>query len=533
MSMKSQPAFPKRPRFVLSLSLLTGLALLLRLVLLGTTFQRGDDAELAARIVHFAGYTWTLRGNYGVFIILLVKLFVGSASQVGVTITEFWWKFPIALVGTLQVPLTYCFVKRLGGGREAALGSAAAIAILPIHVMQSRYPYGYEVLGVFFVTLALWALLDFYADPTWKRGFVASIGLGAYLLSHGYVVPVVFCVASMAILFAQTKSMATESLLFCPRRIESPSRVRRFGRGIELFVVRFVWFWPAVALAIYAQAILHMFRKRTAFGLFLPHHLPGFIGNIGLPMAALVLVASVVGLLVKRARSNETLFLLTCGTAYLAPLFFAVPPGITVIRGYMLMGTCFLVLNTIVVIEKLAVIWRKRLVWLVTGLCLLATAWGTVETVFGYDGWFDPTLVRAERGCVAPDPGSKAAGYLVREHVPDSATVLSIHRNLEVPNMLYYFGRLSYSHYDLSLDELDARFLQMREQVDVVICEAAQIPLVESSGEFEKRVVLYSEGVPRMWIYARPGVDLPNLESDVAPLNRAFDEAYAWEVRLW
>jgi hypothetical protein len=276
-----------------------------------------------------------------------------------------------------------------------------------------------------------------------------------------------------------------------------------------------------------------MFRKRTAFGLFLPYHLPGFVGNIGLPMVALVLVAGVVGLLVKRARSRETLLLLTCGAAYLAPLFFTVPPGITVIRGYMLVGTCFLVLNTIIVIEKLAAIWRKRLVWLVTGLCLLATAWGAVETVFGHDGWFDPTLVQAERGCVAPDPGSKAAGYLLREHVPESVRVLSVHRAVEVPNMFYYFDRLHYSHYDMSLEELDARFLQMRDQVDVVICEAAQIPLVESCGEFEKRIVLYSEGAPRMWIYARPGVDLPSLESDITPLNRAFDEAYAWDVELW
>jgi hypothetical protein len=44
--------------------------------------------------------------------------------------------------------------------------------------------------------------------------------------------------------------------------------------------------------------------------------------------------------------------------------------------------------------------------------------------------------------------------------------------------------------------------------------------------------VLYSEGVPRMWIYVRPGVDLPGVEADVAPFNRAFDAEYSWVVTL-
>ena len=114
----------------------------------------------------------------------------------------------------------------------------------------------------------------------------------------------------------------------------------------------------------------------------------------------------------------------------------------------------------------------------------------------------------------------------------DSAQVLAIHTAVEVPNLVYYFDRLDHAHYDLSLEELDDKLRHMKGEVDVVICEAGQIPLVESSGEFERKIVLFSEGVPRMWIYARPGVELPDLQSDVTPLNRAFDETYAWEVTL-
>jgi hypothetical protein len=158
--------------------------------------------------------------------------------------------------------------------------------------------------------------------------------------------------------------------------------------------------------------------------------------------------------------------------------------------------------------------------------------WGTVESIWGRDRWFDPTFVTIERGGIPPDPGSKAAGYLLRRYLPDSASVLSIHRQVEPPNMLYYFGRLEYAYYDLSLEQSIEKFLRQREEIDVVICDAEQASSVESGGGFEKRVVLLSEGVPRMWIYARPGVELPAMRADVVALNRAFDKEYAWQVTL-
>jgi hypothetical protein len=522
----------KKYRVVAALALLSFLGLSLRMVLLGNTFQSSDNVELATRIILFPGYAWMIQEYYGVLINLLIKVPVGMVSSLGIAVTEFWWKMPVALFGTLQIPLTYRFVRRLGGGRMAALVGAAFISVLPIHVMQSRYLWGYEVLGVFFVTTAIWSLLDFYDRPTWRRGLVASAYLGIYLISHGYTLPFIFCVVSVVILFARRRYSVMGTLLYFPGQMEQWALLRSFVSGIGLFVTRFVWLFPVLLWPMYSRSILHGLAKDSRFGLYLPQYLSGFIGTVGIPIAVLLLLTILVGLFSERVRSREVMLLITSGAAYLAPLFLAAPPGVTVVRVYMLMGAYFLVLSMVLVFEKLAILYGEKLVWSIVYLSLAATLWGTVESVFGYDGWFDPFFVRAGPGAVAPDPGSKAAGYLLRKYVPDSAKVLACHRAVEPPNMFYYFDRFEYAYYDLSLEQSLDKFLEMRDEVDVVMCDAEQVPFVESDGGFERRVVLYSEGIPRMWIYARPGVELPSIEADVAAFNHAFDGEYSWKVAL-
>lgn len=501
--------------FVIILSL-SCLALLLRLLLLGNIFQSSDNAALAFRIVMSSGYDWMIREPYGLLISLFVKIFVAIVSSLGITVTEFWWKSPIALLGTLQVPLTYFFIKRLGCRGIGALSGAALISILPIHVMQSRYLWGYEVFGVFFVTLAIWSLLDFYDRPTRKQGLLASLFLGIYLISHGYILPIIFCLFSVVTLFT---------------RSGTGNYFDKLRRGIGLFVTKFVWLFPLLCYSLYYCPLVHSISKPTSFGIYLLQHLPGFIENVGILVFIFLLFTTLVGLFSKQAGSNVTLLLVTCGAAYLAPLFFATPPGITVIRGYMLMGIYFLLLNMVIVIDKFAIT-HERLMLLLVYLCFFTTLWGTVESIFGRDQWFDPTFVKIERGGIPPDPGSKAVGYLLRKYLPNSVNVLAIHSSVELPNMFYYFGRLKYAYYDLSLERSLEKFSQNKEDVGVVICGADQVPAIESDGGFERRAVLFSENVPRMWVYVRPGVELPDVRADVVALNRAFDEEYSWEVTL-
>src|SRR5438093_10141338 len=118
---------------------ITCLALSLRLIKLGTVFPTSDHAELAARILTHRGYFWIVKENYGAMIYLVVKWSAGFLSIVGVGLTEFWWRFPVALLGSLQALVTFSFLRAMRCPKAGALAGTAFVAILPIHVIVSRY----------------------------------------------------------------------------------------------------------------------------------------------------------------------------------------------------------------------------------------------------------------------------------------------------------------------------------------------------------------------------------------------------------
>ena len=70
--------------------------------------------------------------------------------------------------------------------------------------------------------------------------------------------------------------------------------------------------------------------------------------------------------------------------------------------------------------------------------------------------------------------------------------------------------------------------------MDVVICVlvVSHLDYVEAKGLFIKKVELASEGVPRLWIYARPNVVFPSILADVVKFNAAFNLEYSWRVSL-
>ena len=516
---------------VLTALILVGLAL--RTVKIGGTFASGDAAELPVRIMRNPGYGWCFYQPYGALIGIIVKLFVGCVSLLGITVTEFWWVLPIALIGTLQVPLTYAFLKRLKASEFGAVAGAGVIAVFPLHVMQSRYSWGYEALAVTFLTLALMGLLRFLEKPTLRTGLIASLLAGFYLISHGYIMPFAVCFVALLALFSPA---------------EKDSAWARLWAGLHLCLRGLVWVYPVVLSFALAVPLMHAMQKRTKLGFYVLDHGGGFIANIGLPLAALLLAALVAACVSRRTRSRQALLLAISGAAYLAPLFFLTPPGVTVVRGYMLVGTHLLLLAAVLVLDRLTEGLRGR-AGVILALCLLPTLWGTVESVFWRNQFNNPMLVRLERGGVLPDPGSKVAGWFVREYVPRDAVVLSIHRAVEPPNLYYYFGRDRYAYYDLNLQQLNDKFNRMKDIVDVVICEAEQAQLVQADRRFEMTVIAELTRGSVTLMYARPKAKLhapfsdPELKFTAwwyevdwrvgTDANGQFDEDFAPKVRPW
>jgi len=492
-------------------------SLALRVPRLGGVFASADNAELAARIVSNRGYAWMVRERYGLLINVLVKLSAATFSSLGITLTEFWWRLPLAVVGSFQAPLAYLFLKRLRCREAGAVFGAFAVACLPLHVMQSRYLWGYEMLGAFFITLAIWSLLDFLESPGTKTAVGASVCSALYLLSHNYIVA--FAPGLLALV-----------ALFSPGEADRP--LKRAQTGIHLLFVRLVWVAPVLCAFIYRHALGHGLGKSVRLGFYLWDHLPGFVGNQGWPLALLGVGAACGSLAVRGSAGRAARLCALCGAAYLAPLFFLAPPGLTVVRGYMLVGTCFWVLGGAIVFGELAEA-RRAVVLGIGAVALLLTLWGTVESVFLLDGLLDPARVTLERGGVVRDPGTKAAGYLVQKHVPRSARVLAVHRAVEPPNLIYYFRRWRYAFYEPTPKLAAARLRVMKDEADVVICEAAHVEIMEADHRFPRRAVIVVGSEPRMWIYARRDVDLPEGRADARELNRAFDRECSWRVRFW
>jgi hypothetical protein len=309
--------------------------------------------------------------------------------------------------------------------------------------------------------------------------------------------------------------------------------VNQFTLGFRLLIKNFVWVFPLVVIPLCVYPIGHALRKPTRLGFYLQEHIPGFVENTGYFLALLLIMAAFAGVFSKGVRSKYGLLFSIGAMAYLAPLFFGTPPGITSIRGYMLVGTYFLVISAVVVLDQLALVaaFRKPLIIVITA-CYVVTLWGTVESIFGRDQLFDPSGVKVKRGSIPPDPGSKAAGFLIRKYVKDSEKVLAIHGAVEPPNLFYYFGRSQYSFFDLTHKQASEQFYRLRHNVDVVVCSESQPSVVETDGSFLRRVVITSEGTPTMLIYAKAHVEMPTVTADVRELNRLFDKEYAWKVSL-
>jgi len=506
-----------RSDFLIALFLVIGAAVL-RTTHLGFPFHSSDHAELAVRILRCPGYAWMSRELYGFLISFYVKLCASFVSALGIGLTEFWWRLPIAAVGSLQPALTYFFLRWLGCRRIGATAGAAFIAVLPIHVCNSRYLWGYETLGIFCITGALWALIAFLKRPCPKLAVSASLALTLYLISHGYILPFAVCFLCLVAAFGGPGD----------RNV-----LKNFSIGMEQIVRRLIWLGPLFASPLLVSPILHALRKKTHLGLYVDDHFADFVGNMGWVLCAVILATVVVGILLKAIRTRATVFFAISGAAYFAPLVFGTPPGITLAGSYLLMGTYLWILCAAVVLDRLAARFRFPVMCAVV-LCTVVTAWGAKDAAIFPEQNMVGTLlrVRSAPGATPRDCGAKAAGYYVRKHVPTTSRVLALARVLEPPNLFYYFGRNKFAFYDLTTEASIRKFEEMGNSVDVVICREAQRLAVEADGQFILRATVSNQRRPCMWIYSRENTPLPEKNLRTEKINRLFDLEFAPRVSI-
>lgn len=583
------------------------IACLLRTVLLGNTFQSADNAALADRIVHHRGYAWMIREYYGFLINFIVKIFAASISSFGLKLTEFWWKLPVALLGSAQVWLTFFFLRHLFQSKSLALWGAAFIAILPIHVMQSRYLWGYEVFGIFFLTLFIWSWINFLEKPSFKTGRQASVTLAFYLISHGYILPLFpALIVSWLIFSPERKVSGKETEVFDQKKIQEDQEARELIRlfketirgPFKFFKIKSniifrrlrinslnfwryrLWLYPLLFSPLTIGSIRHTFQKSAKTG-FYYGYMKDFIANTGIFLFFFFAIALILFGLNKFLRHRYLWFIIILAGSYLAPLFLATPPGVTVVRGYMSIGIYWLLLFSLTIWDKvingsqevlevisqklelqrngideeiggqkesyekikenegeikleskqktMAKRIKKRAAFALILFLFLFTLWGTVESLFFRDSLFDFTMVKAGRGDIFPDPGTKAAGYLLFKYLPvekypaSSWPILVLHRNIEPPCVSYYWRREAMAFYDYSFEQTKAAFKKYKDKVAFIVADPEQVSFICEDPRFDLRIVLYFHGQPRLFIFSRNQNILPLIRADVKEFNRAFD----------
>ncbi len=489
-------------------SLITLAAASLRIACLGSPFHSSDHAELAVRIMTEPGYAWMIHEFYGFLISIYVKLCAAFVSALGMGLTEFWWRLPIAMVGSAQPALTFLFLRWLGCRRIGALVGGAFMAVLPIHVLNSRYSWGYETLGLFWLTLSAWALIAFLRHPSARNAAWSSIALALYVISHGFFLPSVVCFGGILLAHGG-------------------------ANGILQFCRRGVWLGPLLVSPLLVPPLRHAFDKDTRLGMYVLDHFPLFLGNMGVPLCIVVLASIVAGLAWRPYRTREGLLFALAGAAFLAPLMLATPPGVTLVSGYLLMGTSLWVLSCALTLDLVA----RRLPWAVTTLVLLTSAltgWGAARVAIHPDAeWVRPLGVKVSQGATARDCGSKAAGYYIRKRVPAHCRILVLARAIEPPNALYYFGRDAQAFYDLSHAQTIEMFERFGDDADVVVCSQSQRAVVEAHGGFVLRAVVMNRFAPRLRLYAKADLPLPREVLHTDEVNPLYDRQFAPRVSLF
>ncbi|MFC1668840.1 hypothetical protein ACFL20_00490 [Spirochaetota bacterium] len=503
---------------ICTIILIIAAAAFMRFFMLGNPFLSSDNLTLGYRMLKFSGFTWILFEQYGIIIAILDKLIVSLLAFSGITVTEFVFKMPIALMGVLQVPLTFLFLRRLNLSLFLALMGSALIAVFPLHISDSRYLYGYELFGVFFLTMAIWSLLNFFEGPTRRRGITASIFSGLYIISHGYFLP--FFPVLVTIIF-----------LFSP--VKDGNIFDRFKAGLLVYLKNRAWLFLLILFPFTTRPWIHLYFKKTSMGFYLFSYLPDVAFAWGLFIAILFVISILINIFVKKTRSTAGFLFIIVSIVYLMPLWFGSPPGVTVARGYMLISLYSLMIYMLIVFDRFISINKisllRPVVYAVLILSFLGTAWGSIETFFFRDKLVDPALIHihSKRGSII-DTGVKAAGYIVRKYVPANAKVFAMHQSIEEENLFYYFNRDQYAYNDMTSGETIKKFNELSDKIDVVLCSNWQAKHVESDKRFIKRVVVKWDNLPQVVIYSKKHIKIPGMFVSTSEYNKKFDNEYSW-----
>jgi len=566
-------------------------ALALRTYRTDVPFHTGDYASMPYMVSHWYGISWIIAHIHGPLLPAIVWLFAKFAIAVGLVMDETMWRLPLALVGTIQVPVTYLLMRRLRAGRWVAILAAAIAAALPSLTSDARYPWGYETLAVCVGSLAIWAWLRDLDHSTRGSRWLAGGLLGLYLVSHLVIhaVPLVIVAAMLLatgwrgtvrrLLRASTLipvSCAVAVILFAFFHLNG-GILGRMNRHIahgtletgssSVLDIAHYWnhhmgpIWSAFCLvAVLVGLVLVARRDRRGLPALwavlyvTPLLLLLDLSNIGRPtvyqvqgtyaasLAGCMFLQILAGACARQSRSLSN----TAQSPSVAPvggcglrdpasqgsLRFALGFIPSPLRGYIslvLRGCISLALGGWSPVNKTTLRCTVKAALrgglIAFGIVIVAMhLTGSTSNLFLTYRW--PVWTgTVDYGRAVADPGFKAAGWYVREHVPPDALILATHgvTGMEYPCATYYTGRHVAASEDTTYDQ-ECRIIEaVRGDIDVAIVEPRYLSLFTRQTGFTVPVRIRRGYVSVLYIVASHAFDIPEMDVAIECANADYD----------
>jgi hypothetical protein len=486
---------------------------------LNYAFPGSESAKLACMVTVNPGWLW-MRGNaYGILIILITKVFVSLLELLRINITEFWWRVPALLFGSLLVFPVYLLTKEISRSKTAALFAAAMVAVLPVHIMFSRFSFSFEGLGIFFLTIAVYTCIRYFENPNPRSAIYFSTATTLYLLSHAMIwgYPVLVCWIGL-ITISEGKPINKEHLV----------------KFIKLIFRKEILLLPIIVVPLLAPySLITAFARGRyhAWGFYLPANLKSFVGNIGIFWFSVLVLASIAGAYDTFKLKRDSIPFVW-GAIYLAPFVFKVKPTLTMEGGYMMNGTVALTIYAGIVLARLksSGFFRQKLniITPVLGMVFILTLAASICAIFGISPKFQKiSMVRLERQVFNPNPGYKTGGYYIRKYVPPGVKIINM--AMDTMSSFYYLGRDVTAFNERDKTSLVLQFNKLISHMEVVIISADQRGYFGFPSCFSLKARVLKDSRELLLIYAKQGLHLPSMSLDVEKYDPLFDDNFSWK----
>jgi hypothetical protein len=253
--------------------------------------------------------------------------------------------------------------------------------------------------------------------------------------------------------------------------------------------------------------------------------------SAGAWVATALLIAIPVGLARTIGRSRELPFCVLTAAAYLAPLFLSDAADHHEVSQYSVIGIYFMVLAAALALDT----FRPPRAIAIGAAAAGAAAWGmtlaiSIATVF--IGLASNLTLPLPKGMMRSDTGIKAVAYFIRRDVSADTRILSVHERLNRYSAAYYLrGGAVDGLYVLNGHQEAAFRAKLYEafakEVDIVIAGRELVETVEKDGRFAKALIVQCKGEPCVWVFSRPGIEVPRGTVEAADYNDDYDREYA------